>query len=215
MQLFVRSSPSSRAPFRRWALTLGACLAASPLVSAPAAAQAVTGTVTPDETIAAIAFLEGRWRVPSADSALQQYPELAELDIVEATWVVGGKAMRWRDHVQPNGVAEAEGLVYWDPALEKIRFVGVGGPGEGQGRLFVGTWTPLADGRVERLYDVYYRTLADTPGEELGGSRRRYRDVWAADGPDTIIHTLEWWHEERWQPYARGDYRLVRADSGR
>lgn len=92
--------------------------------------------------------------------------------------------------------------------------MGVGGPGEGQGRLFVGTWTPLADGRVERLYDVYYRTLADMPGEELEGSRRRYRDVWAADGPDAITHTLEWWHEGRWQPYARGSYRLVRAGSG-
>jgi hypothetical protein len=78
----------------------------------------------------------------------------------------------------------------------------------------VGTWTPLADGRVERLYDVYYRTLADTPGEDQGGSRRRYRDVWAADGPNAITHTLEWWHEGRWQPYARGNYRLVRAGSG-
>ena len=59
-----------------------------------------------------------------------------------------------------------------------------------------------------------WRTLADMPGEELGGSRRQYRDVWAPDGPDAITHTLEWWHEGRWQPYARGTYRLVRAGSG-
>ena len=199
----------ARHPWRAGALvaSVGAALS----YQLPAAAQAVNAATTPDETIAALAFLEGRWRIPAGDPALEQYPALARLNIVEATWVVGGKAMRWLDHVGPDRPAEAEGLVYWDPALEKIRFVGVGGPGAGQGRLFVGTWTPLADGRVERLYDVYYRTPADTPGEELGGSRRRYRDVWATDGPDAVIHTLEWWHEGRWQPYARGTYRLVRA----
>jgi hypothetical protein len=173
-------------------LATGAVVAA--FAAGPLTAQ-TPSAVVPDSTVAGLAFLEGRWRIAAGDPALQQYPELAELDIVQATWVVGGKAMRWLDHVGPDGTAEAEGMIYWDPAVEKIRFVGVGGPGEGQGRLLVGTWTPLADGRVERLYDVYYRTLADMPGEELGGSRRRYRDVWAADGPDAITHTLEWWHE--------------------
>jgi hypothetical protein len=191
-------------------LATGAVVAA--FAAGPLTAQ-TPSAVVPDSTVAGLAFLEGRWRIAAGDPALQQYP-VAELDIVQATWVVGGKAMRWLDHVGPDGTAEAEGMIYWDPAVEKIRFVGVGGPGEGQGRLLVGTWTPLADGRVERLYDVYYRTLADMPGEELGGSRRRYRDVWAADGPDAITHTLEWWHEGRWQRYGRGDYRLVRVGSG-
>ena len=171
--------------------------------------------VEPDSTLRALAFLAGSWRVPPGHPVLAQRPDLADVVILDVRWVVGGKALRWREQVPADASgAELEGMIYWDPAVEKIRFVGVGGPGEGQGRLLVGTWTPLADGRVERLYDVYYRTLADMPGEELGGSRRRYRDVWAADGPDAITHTLEWWHEGRWQRYGRGDYRLVRAGSG-
>lgn len=196
----------------RWVFAVAVGVGSSAAAGAPALAQAAASATMPDETLQALAFLVGRWRVPAGDPALEQVPELAELDIVTATWTVGGKAMRWLDHVAEDGTAEAEGLIFWDPALEEIRFVGVGGPGEGQGRLFVGTWTPLADGRVERRYDVFYRTLADMPGEELGGSRRRYRDVWAADGADALTHTLEWWHEGRWQTYARGSYRLVRSD---
>jgi hypothetical protein len=168
---------------------------------------------SPDATLAALDFITGRWRVPDGDPALQAYPHLADLVILEVGWVVGGKALRWREHVaaaDPTD-AELEGLVVWDPAEERIRFTMVAGRGDGEGRLFVGTFTPLADGRVEKVYDVYYRTAADTPAEELGGTRRRFREILEPDGPDGLTHSLEWWRDGRWQPFNRGRYSLVRA----
>jgi hypothetical protein len=188
-------------------------LALTALGTPSLAAQTTPAAEAPDETLAALAFLAGRWRVPSGDPLLDAHPEAARLVVLEARWVVGGKALRWREHVPVDGPdeAELEGMVYWDPAEERIEFVAVGGRADGQGRLFVGHFIPLDDGRVEKVYDVFYRTLADMPGEELGGSRRRFREVLEPAGPDGLEHTLEWWLDGRWQPYSRGRYRLTRA----
>lgn len=165
-----------------------------------------------DSALRALEFLIGRWGVPPAEAAAHQAGALANVIILDMQWAVGGHSIRLREHV-PVGQAdsaELEGLVYWDPAQERIEFVAVAGWGDDQGRLFVGEYRPQANGTVERTYDVYYRTLADTPGEEAGGSRRRYREVWEPAGTDRLQHTLEWWWSGRWQPYARGRYTLVR-----
>lgn len=188
-----------------------------PALAGPSlAAQSPPPTVVPDSTMRALAFMTGRWRVPAGDPILAQHPELADLAIIDARWAVGGKAIRYREHASSDDANGAllDGLIYWNPATERIEFVAVAGPGAGQGRLFVGAFTPLADGRVEKIYDVFYRTLADTPGEELGGARRRYREVLEPAGPDRLVHSLEWWLDGRWQRYARGHYELVRAEAG-
>jgi hypothetical protein len=65
---------------------------------------------------------------------------------------------------------------------------------------------------IEREYEVFYRTLADVPGEQLGGLRRRYRETATFSAPDTIQTTLEWWSGGAWRPFGpfrRGTY--VRA----
>jgi len=169
--------------------------------------------VEPDSTLRALAFLAGSWRVPPGHPVLAQRPDLADVVILDVRWVVGGKALRWREQVPADASgAELEGMIYWDPAGERIEFMAVAGTGEGQGRLFRGEMTALADGRVEKVYDVFYRTLADTPGEELGGARRRYREVLEPSGPDGLVHSLEWWLDGRWQPYGQGRYELVRTE---
>jgi hypothetical protein len=40
---------------------------------------------------------------------------------------------------------------------------------------------------------VFYRNLADIPGEEYGGSRRRYIETVTFVTPDSIDTTLKWW----------------------
>jgi hypothetical protein len=52
--------------------------------------------------------------------------------------------------------------------------------------LFRGRYFRHADGLIERQYDAFYRTLADFPGEELGGLRRRYRETVRFVSPDSI-----------------------------
>lgn len=126
--------------------------------------------------------------------------------------LVGGKALRIRESFplgRPDD-AELDGLVFWNVATQRIEFVAVAGKGVGQGRSFVGEYHVRADGGVERVYDVHYRTAADTPGEELGGTRRRYREIYRAVGKDSIEATLDWWLKGQWQPFGPGKYLLVR-----
>lgn len=124
-------------------------------------------------------------------------------------WTVGGQAMRIREGfaVGEAETAELDGTVFWSPEHGRIEFVAVAG--EDQGRLFRGEYRELDDGRIERVYTVFYRTAADTPGEDLGGLERRYREVYTIDG-DALKATLEWWRDGRWQPFGPGKYELVR-----
>lgn len=202
------------APASGSVLVLVVCaLAVVQLLPATLEAQEPAASAVPDSTLRVLEFLTGQWRIPPGDSLLERRPELAGMLVIDAEWAVGGKAIRYREQVFPESDrgAELEGLIYWDPAREQIRFTAVAGHDDGQGRLLVGEFTPLDDGRIEKVYDVYYRTLADMPGEELGGARRRFREVLEPTGADRFTHSLEWWHEGRWQRWARGHYELVRA----
>ncbi len=126
-------------------------------------------------------------------------------------WSVGRQSMRLREGVPADATQspQLEGTIFGDPATGEIDFVAVGGPGEGQGRLFRGGYRVLDDGRIERVYTVTYRTPADTPGESLGGITRRYREVYTVDG-DRLDATLDWWRDGTWQPFGPGRYSLVR-----
>lgn len=128
-------------------------------------------------------------------------------------WTVGEQAMRMREGFavgHPEG-AELDGTVFWSPERGRIEFVAVAGKDKSQGRLFRGEYRLLDDGRIERVYTVHYRTLADTPGEELGGLERRYREVYTIEG-DALTATLDWWRDGRWQPFGPGQYALVRRE---
>jgi hypothetical protein len=127
--------------------------------------------------------------------------------------MVGGRVLRVRENfIQGRAEgADLEGLVYWDVASERVLFVAVAGRGPGQGRVFHGEYRVLGDGAVERVYDVTYRTTADTPGEGLGGRTRRYREVYRAVGADSLDATLEWWVRGAWRPFGPGKYALARA----
>lgn len=126
-------------------------------------------------------------------------------------WTVGEQAMRMREGfaVGHPEDAELDGTVFWSPERGRLEFVAVAGKDKSQGRLFRGDYRVLDDGRIERTYTVHYRTLADTPGEELGGLERRYREVYTIEG-DALTATLEWWRDGRWQPFGPGQYALVR-----
>jgi len=206
------------APVARAALGLVAAIAliGATLMPAGVSAQDDVPRIDSARSMEALEFLTGSWKAPADDPALEQSPELAELIVLQIEWTVGKNALRLREYVRGEGPMNAalDGFIYWDPAQERIEFVAVGGHGPDQGRLFVGEFRPLADGRVERVYDVFYRTAADMPGGELGGLRRQYREIYSADGPDGLTHTLEWWLDRRWQPFSRGEYRLARDGSG-
>jgi hypothetical protein len=139
-------------------------------------------------------------------------PREAEDRVVhDYRWTVGEQAMRLREGF-PLGHqddAELDGTIFWSPERGRIEFVATAGKEKGQGRLFRGAYRVLDDGRIERVYTVHYRTPADTPGEELGGLDRRYREVYTVTS-DEIAATLEWWRDGRWQPFGPGTYSLVR-----
>jgi hypothetical protein len=166
----------------------------------------------PDSVMAPFAFLEGDWIPDSTTGVFTQNPDLRGMIVAQFTWIVGQKAFRFKENLRPDegDGAELEGMVHWNPATEKVELVAVAGKGPGQGRLFVGEYRALADGRVERIYDVYYRTPADMPAESLGGSRRRYREILDGSTPNRIDFTLEWWLYGQWQQFRRGNYSLVR-----
>ncbi len=162
----------------------------------------------PDSTLAGLSRLVGLWGPATLAPGQRGQPIVHDY-----SWTVGSKALRIREgyllgHTED---AQLDGMVYWNPSTETIQFVAVAGKGEGQGRFFTGEYRVLADSTVERTYDVYYRTLVDTPGEQLGGSRRRYREVYRWVTPDSVHATLEWWRDGRWQPFGPGTYDVVRV----
>lgn len=166
-----------------------------PASSAPAGSAPVS--------LALLEPLVGAWGPPG---------DAGEGEVVhDYAWTVGGQALRLREGYRTGQADEAEldGLVFCDPAGAKIEFIAVAGHGAGQGRTFRGEYRVLQDGRIERVYDVTYRTLADVPLEEQGGLSRRFREVYAVDG-ERLEATLEWWRDGAWQPFARGRYELVR-----
>jgi hypothetical protein len=162
-----------------------------------------------------LAFLEpllGEWAPVVPDSILRQRPQLRDQVVHRYEWSVGRNALRIREGY-PRGKpmeSELDGIIYWDPSTQRVLFEAVAGRGDGQGRVFHGEYTLLSDGRIERVYDVSYRTLTDTPGEELGGNRRRYREVYTIDATGTANATLDWWLGGRWVPFAMGKYSFKR-----
>lgn len=160
-------------------------------------------------------FLEpliGQWAPVVPDSVLQRLPHLRSLVIHLYEWTVGQNAIHVRENFPVGKPRESEldGMIYWDPTTQRVHFVAVGGHGPDKGRLFQGEYQLLADGRIERVYDVFYRTTSDTPGGELGGSRRRYREVYTITPNGMASATLDWWLNGRWTPFAMGRYEFKR-----
>lgn len=157
-----------------------------------------------DSSLTFLAPLVGDWQPVLPDSVLQR---LGFTPIAGSyRWVVGQRAMVWRESFRAGDdpdTADLHGMIYWNPATEKIEFVAVAGKDDGQGRLFQGEYRVREDGTIEREYDVYYRTLADTPGEDLGGSRRRFLETVRFVTADSVTTSLRWWHDGAWRPFGR------------
>lgn len=194
---------------RRSTLALAAALAlvagtdARPRPAPPPAAG--------ENPVAALEPLLGVWGLPA--DVVAQRPELAERVVHDYAWTVGENALRVREGYLAGApeASELDGLVYWHPQREELQLTAVAGHGAGEGRLFQGTYRALDDGRIERVYEVFYRTPEDMPGAELGGTSRRYREVYTIAG-DALAATLEWWRDEAWRPFGPGTYALVRLD---
>jgi len=157
-----------------------------------------------DSTLRFLAPLVGRWAPVLPDSVIRAigYQPIAN----HYDWVVAERAIRLRESYRAGedpDSSDLQGLIYWNPATETVEFVAVAGKVDGQGRLFRGEYRLREDGAIEREYDVYYRTLADTPGEQFGGSRRRFRETYRLTAPDEVESTLEWWHDGAWRPFGR------------
>jgi hypothetical protein len=170
----------------------------------------------PSEAAGVLDFLEpliGRWEPDVDASVLRVRPELRERIVHDYAWTVGRQAIRVREGYRAGhpDEAELEGLIFTDPATQRVELIAVAGHGAGQGRLFRGEYVLLADGRIERVYDVHYRTPADMPGEELGGTRRRYREIHTIESGDRVSITLDWWRDGGWQPFAVGKYAIRRV----
>jgi hypothetical protein len=168
----------------------------------------------PTNPLAFLHVLIGEW-APDAvpDSVLRRRPQLRNFVTHSYEWTVGHNAIRLREGYARGRPQESEldGLIYWDPSSQRVRFTAVAGHSDSAGRLFEGEYVRLADGRIERTYDVHYRTKYDTPGEELGGTRRRYREVYSVDDRGAATATLDWWRDGRWAPYALGRHAYKRV----
>jgi hypothetical protein len=166
--------------------------------------QSVTRGYLADSTLGFLAPLEGSWQPLLPDSMLER---IGHVPIAgNYVWVVGNRAMLLRESFAAGSnplTGLVQGMIYWNPATEKVEFIAVGGPGDGEGRLFQGEYRLREDGTIEREYDVHYRTLADIPGEVFGGSRRRYLETVTFVTPDSITTTLKWWHDGAWRPFGR------------
>ena len=162
-----------------------------------------------DSSLSFLAPLIGAWRP-------LQVPDSIGRTVVahEYRWTVGKRAVEIREGFRRGHAdsSQLHGLVYWNPATERVEFVAVAGHGDGEGRFFVGEYRLLEDGTIQRTYDVFYRTLADMPGEAYGGSRRRYREVYRFVTPDSIASTLDWFHDGAWRGFgrfARGSFERI------
>ena len=51
------------------------------------------------------------------------------------------------------------------------------------------------------------------PGEELGGTQRRYREIHTIEPAGRVSITLDWWRDGEWQPFGPGQYAIKRASS--
>ncbi|HSA57595.1 MAG TPA: hypothetical protein VLE53_17915 [Gemmatimonadaceae bacterium] len=188
--------------------------------STPAVADAQDPAVRgylADSSLSFLVPLIGAWRPLSVPDSLKRLdpPIVAHA----YRWIVGRRAIQLLESFrsgQPDS-ALLSGMIYWNPATERVEFVAVAGRDVGEGRLFIGEYRTLADGSIERTYDVFYRTLADTPAEQVGGSRRRYREVYRLVTSDSIESTLDWFHDGAWRPYgpfARGAFRRIPSQTG-
>jgi len=181
-------------------------LLGGPVHPLPAQEAPVRGYLA-DSTLAFLEPLIGEWHPAELPDSLEQLTPPIVGHAYE--WTVGRKAIRLREIYRAGSAdaAQLDGLVYWNPATERVEWVAVAGHGGGEGRLFVGEYRQLADGAIQRTYDVFYRSLADTPGEAFGGSRRRYRETYRFESADRIASTLDWFHDGAWRgfgPFATG-----------
>lgn len=164
-----------------------------------------------DSSLAFLTPLVGAWRpLHIPDSLRRLDPPIVALDY---RWTVGGKAVSLRESFRGSAdSALLTGLVYWNPATERVELLAVAGKGDGEGRVFMGEYRELEGGVIERVYDVFYRAAPDVPGEQFGGLRRRYRETYRVVTPDSIASTLDWFHDGTWRPYgqfARGSFRRI------
>lgn len=166
--------------------------------SAAAQTPAVRGYLA-DSALGFLAPMIGAWHPTGLPDSLG--------DVVshDYRWTVGRRAIELRESYRGTDrqSSQLHGLVYWNPATELVEFVAVAGKGDGQGRLFMGEYRLLEDGTIERTYDVFYRTLADMPAEDFGGSRRRYRERYRLVTADSIASTLDWFHDGAWRGFGR------------
>lgn len=180
-----------------------------------AAIVLVAGGAAPQSAANPLAFLApliGEWAPVLPDSVLRQQPLFRDRVVHAYEWTVGRNSIRVREGY-PRGKpleSELDGQIYWDPSTQRVLFVAVAGHSDSAGRLFLGEYLRLSDGRIERIYDVLYRTKADTPGDELGGTRRRYREVYTVAPGGVTEATLDWWRDGRWAPFGRGRYAFKR-----
>ncbi len=166
-----------------------------------------------DSSLALLRPLIGRWR-PLVVISTSAQSAGASIVAEEYRWVVGGKAIRYVENyplAHPDS-AQVQGLIYWNPATERVEFVSVAGTGPGQGHLYQGEFHELADGDVERVFEGFYRTPEDIPGDSFGGMRRRYRQRFHIITADSVAFTLEWFHDGAWRPFGgqRASNTLVR-----
>jgi hypothetical protein len=154
-----------------------------------------------DSSLALLRPLIGRWRPLMVVGP--SVPEGETLVAEEYRWVVGGKAIHYFENFllsRPDS-AQVDGLIYWNPATERVELVAVAGSGVGQGHLYTGEFHQLEDGTLERVFDGFYRSREDIPADAFGGMRRRYRQRFQFFTADSVGFSLEWFHDGAWRPF--------------
>jgi len=141
--------------------------------------------------------LLGNWSPPEA--AIERWPQLKDRWTMSMEWGSERGIFRiyeGRNKLDPKQ-ALLEGMVYWDPRHQDIRFTAYN---TGLKLLFEGNYQLEDESRIVRHYQVHYPADKDLiPRPDLPGWSREFREVYQFTDHDTIAQTVEIKVADSWE----------------
>lgn len=167
-----------------------------------------------DEPLKSLEFYIGRWGLSKEDPMVQKRPQLADLRVIDFEWGDGRQLIRSKTGIygKEQKIPFSEGIITYNPLSEKLVWV------EYQFYnkiLFEGEYVPLTDGKVQRVYTVYYAEGYDAiPLPELEGWTRKFRETFIPTSDDTIDWVTEVFIGDKWVKHGQsgGETKAIRIN---
>lgn len=146
-----------------------------------------------------LSALIGNWKAPA--EALEKRPGLRERWTMSHEWGPGRRLIRIyeaRHRTDPDKTI-LEGLIFWDPRDERLRFVGYNAR---QRFLFEGHYEAQRPDVIVRIYDVHYpEGFPHVPSPDLPGFTRTFRETLRFPDPDTMEQIIDIKIDDTWHPW--------------